>query len=102
LVADSNKSISQLTARIPEYYMEKIKFKTDYSTTKIILNAAKKTFADAKLNDTDGCRFDFKDAWLHIRASNTEPVIRVIVEAKDKNTAKKYLRKVSDIRENLQ
>jgi len=102
LAADSNKSISQLAARIPEYYMEKIKFKPDYSTTQRILNAAKKAFADAKLNDTDGCRFDFKDAWLHIRGSNTEPVIRVIVEAKDKNTAKKYLRKVSDIRENLQ
>ena len=63
-----------------------------------VFDSAKKIFAGAKLNSTDGCRFDFDDGWLHIRASNTEPVIRVIVEAKDRDAAGKYIDAISKIR----
>jgi len=101
LMAETSKTISQLVSEIGGYYMSKGKFVADESQARQILNLAKKTFADAKLNATDGCRFDFDDGWLHLRASNTEPVMRIIVEAKDKLTAKKYINAVSNIRKEV-
>jgi phosphomannomutase len=91
LMAETGKSISRLAAEIGGYNMIKTKFAADKAQAKKILNAAKKLFVDAKLDVSDGCRFDFKDGWLHLRASNTEPVMRVIAEAKNKNTAQRYI-----------
>ncbi len=91
LMAETGKMISQLVSEIGGYYMNKDKFAADKSQARLILDSAKKTLTDVKLDTRDGCRFDFEDGWLHLRASNTEPVMRVIVEAKDKHTAEKYL-----------
>jgi phosphomannomutase len=98
LMAETGKSISQLVGEIKGYYMRKEKFSANQDQARQILNVAKKTFADAKLDATDGCRFDFDDGWLHVRASNTEPVVRVIVEATDQQTAQKYIDAVMKIR----
>ena len=98
LMAETGKTISQLVNEIGGYYMSKDKFSADQNQTRQILNAAKEIFAGAKLDTTDGCRFDFKDGWLHLRASNTEPVMRLIVEAKDRPTAQKYIEQVTAIR----
>ncbi len=98
LMAETGKTISQLTGEIGGYYMSKDKFAADQDQARQILESAKEAFAEAKLETTDGCRFDFDDAWLHLRASNTEPVMRIIVEAKDRQTAQEYIDKVSAIR----
>jgi phosphomannomutase len=98
LMAETGKTISQLAGEITGYYMSKDKFAADKLQARQILDSAKKLFANAKLDTTDGCRFDFDDGWLHLRASNTEPVMRVIVEAKDQSTAQKYIDMVSNIR----
>ena len=98
LMAEIGKTISKLAGEITGYYMSKDKFAADKLQAQQILNSAKKLFADAKLDTTDGCRFDFDDGWLHLRASNTEPVMRIIVEAKDQSTAQKYIDMVSNIR----
>jgi len=97
LMTQTGKTISQLADEIGHYYMHKEKFTADTSQTERILDAAKTAFRDARLDTADGCRFDFADGWLHLRASNTEPVVRLIVEAKDKSCAKKYIDKISDI-----
>jgi phosphomannomutase len=78
--------------------MTKHKFPADKKTADSLINAVKKLLPKAKVNTSDGCRFDLPDAWLHIRPSNTEPIIRVIVEAKDKNAAQKYIDAVMNIR----
>jgi len=101
LMAETGKTISRLVSEITGYYMSKDKFVADASQARKILNLAKKAFADAKLDTTDGCRFDFDDGWLHLRTSNTEPVMRLIVEAKDRQTAKKYIDAVSNIRKEI-
>jgi phosphomannomutase len=98
LMTGTEKTISQLVREIGGYYMSKDKFAADQSQAKQILDSAKKVFTDAKLDTTDGCRFDFDDGWLHLRASNTEPVMRIIVEAKDQRTAQKYIDAVLNIR----
>ena len=59
---------------------------------------AKEKFRDAKINTLDGCRFDFDDGWVHLRTSNTEPVMRLIVETKDRGDAVKYVDVVTTIR----
>ncbi|MHC4396236.1 MAG: phosphoglucosamine mutase [Planctomycetota bacterium] len=98
LIAETGKSVSQLTGEIGSYYMSKDKFAADKEQAEQLLGSVKKVFADAKLDTTDGCRFDFEDGWLHIRASNTEPVMRIIVEAKDREAAEKYTDAVLEIR----
>jgi phosphomannomutase len=97
LMAETGKRISQLAGEINGYYMRKYKFSAKQNEAELILNSAKKLFADAKLDTTDGCRFDFDDGWLHLRSSNTEPVMRLIVEAKDEQTAKKYVDAISNL-----
>ncbi len=97
----TGQTISQLVSEIGGYYMTKDKFAADQAQAEQILNSAKKVLTDAKLDTTDGCRFDFEDGWLHLRASNTEPVMRVIVEATDQRTAQRYIDAVSNIRREI-
>jgi phosphomannomutase len=97
LLAETGKTVSQLVGEIPRYCMTKHKFPSDKKAADSLINAVKKLFPEAKLNTSDGCRFDLPDAWLHIRPSNTEPIIRVIVEARDKNAAQKYIDAVLNI-----
>jgi len=101
LMAETGKTISRLVSEIGGYYMSKDKFAADKSQAEQILKSAKKTFTNAKLDTTDGCRFDFDNGWLHLRVSNTEPVMRIIVEAKDRGTAQKYIDAVLNIRKEI-
>jgi phosphomannomutase len=101
LMAETRKTVSRLAEEVGGYYMSKEKFAADKEQAKQILNSARKVFADARLNTIDGCRFDFEDGWVHLRTSNTEPVMRLIVEAKDQRTAEKYIEAVSDIRSKI-
>ncbi|UCC23378.1 MAG: phosphoglucosamine mutase, partial [Planctomycetota bacterium] len=98
LMVETGKTVSQLVSEVGGYHMSKSKFVADESQGRRILDSAKKLFADAKVDTTDGFRFDFDDGWVHLRSSNTEPVMRLIVEAKDELIAKKYIDAVSNIR----
>jgi phosphomannomutase len=98
LMAETGKTVSQLAGEIGGYCMKKDKFTAEKTQAEKILDAAKKVFANARLDTTDGCRFDFDDGWLHLRTSNTEPVMRVIAEAKDPAAAQKYIDTVLNIR----
>ncbi|HEY5504051.1 MAG TPA: hypothetical protein VIK28_02760, partial [Sedimentisphaerales bacterium] len=100
LLAQTSKTVSQLVGEIPRYSMTKYKFPADKAKVKLILAAVKKLFPDAKIDSSDGFRFDFPDAWIHIRSSNTEPIVRVIAEAKDKAAAQKYIDAVLKIAQN--
>jgi len=94
LLAETGKTVSELVNEIPRYYMIKDKFSADKSTAQQIVSTAKEQFAEAKVDISDGCRFDFADGWVHLRSSNTEPVMRVIAEAKEESTARKYVSEV--------
>ncbi len=101
MMAETGKTISQLTDEIGGYHMIKEKFAADKNQAQKILDAAKNDFSQAKLNSSDGYRFDFGDAWLHIRSSNTEPVMRVIAEAREQSIARKYVDAILKIREKV-
>ena len=100
LLAQTGKTVSQLVGEIPRYSMTKYKFPADKAKVKRILDAVKKLFPDAKIDSSDGFSFDFPDAWIHIRSSNTEPIVRIIAEAKDKAAAAKYIDATLEIAQN--
>lgn len=101
LMAETGKSVGELADEIGGYYMNKTKFSVDKSQVEQMLDSVKKLFAGAKLDTTDGCRFDFDDGWLHLRPSNTEPIMRLVVEAKDPPTAQKYIDMVLKMRNDI-
>ena len=97
LCAETNKTISQLVDEIPAYEMIKQKFNADKKQADKIITQAKKTFKKAKINTDDGCRFDFDDGWIHLRESNTEPIIRLIAEFKKGAKSRTYLDKITAV-----
>ncbi len=91
LMAQTGQSLSQLADAVGGYAMYKTKYTANGQQAGRIIEQAKRLYPDARLNTSDGCRFDFADGWLHIRTSNTEPIMRVILETKDPAAAKRYL-----------
>jgi len=80
-MAREKVACSQLRKRYPEYHIGKEKIEVsehfDFNAFKRTL---KEEYKEAEISELDGIRFDFHDGWVHIRKSNTEPVIRVIAE----------------------
>jgi phosphomannomutase len=65
---------------------------TQETAYRIIRQLREKYSNEGEISLLDGLKISFKDYWVHIRPSNTEPIIRLIVEAKSHNTAKKMSR----------
>ena len=88
LMARSGKNISELVAQIPRYEIVKAKKElTDMGEVAALYAKAKSRFMDILPDTTDGMRFAFIDSWLHIRPSNTEPIVRIFAEAPTKEAA---------------
>jgi phosphomannomutase len=81
LMADEGKPLSRLVAELPQYAMLKTKFAVARDRLPEVLAALQSRWPEATANPLDGLRLDGPDWWLHVRPSNTEPVVRVIAEA---------------------
>lgn len=82
LLAKSGMKVSELKATYPQYSIAKTKIQlTPDINVDAILDAMKKRFANEKITDIDGVKIDFPDSWVHLRKSNTEPIIRIYSEA---------------------
>ncbi|MGB4960063.1 MAG: phosphoglucosamine mutase, partial [Saprospiraceae bacterium] len=95
LLAEKNMKASQLKATYPSY--EIIKDKIELSAEldlEVIFSKLKNKFSGERLNEIDGLKIDFIDGWVHMRASNTEPIVRIYCEAKDIMTAQSLINKV--------
>lgn len=90
-LTESEKPPSQLFSGLPGYFMVKSKAKLTKNFERNLVKL-KASFSDGKINPLDGIRIDFQDSWLHIRKSNTEPLVRVIAEAKSKKEASRLAR----------
>lgn len=83
LLAKSGKKVSELKKLYPAYAIAKNKVElTPEVNVDAILKAIKTKYASEKITDIDGVKIDFKDSWVHLRKSNTEPIIRIYSEAK--------------------
>ncbi|MBQ4296188.1 MAG: phosphoglucosamine mutase, partial [Prevotella sp.] len=81
-LANKGCKVSQLRAEMPEYAIAKNRIDlTPETDVDAILLKVKERFADQRVNDIDGVKIDFPDKWVHLRKSNTEPIIRVYSEA---------------------
>ena len=89
-LAKSGLKCSELRKMYPCYFISKNKIEL---TPKIDVNeifmGIKKKYAKENINDIDGVKIDFTDSWVHLRESNTEPIIRIYSEAKTVNEAQK-------------
>ncbi len=81
-LAHKKCKVSELRASYPNYFIVKNRIDLTPSTdVPAILRKVKEMYKDADVNDIDGVKIDFSDCWVHLRASNTEPIIRVYSEA---------------------
>lgn len=88
LMAEEGKPLSRLVAELPPYAMLKTKFTVSRDRLAGVLAALAAKWPDAAPDRQDGLRLDGPDWWLHVRPSNTEPVVRVIAEAPTADRAK--------------
>ncbi|MBO4564692.1 MAG: phosphoglucosamine mutase [Bacteroidaceae bacterium] len=100
-LAHKGCTVSELRKQYPEYQIAKNRIDLDPSTdVDAILKKVKEMFAadpDVQVNDIDGVKLDFPDKWVHLRKSNTEPIIRVYSEAETIQDADALGKKIMDI-----
>ncbi len=82
LLAQKGKKVSELRQEYPNYFIAKNRIDLTPSTdVDAILEKVKEMYSNEQVNDIDGVKIDFADKWVHLRKSNTEPIIRVYSEA---------------------
>ena len=102
LLAKSGKTVSQLKASYPQYAIAKNKIElTPEIDVDKILAAMKKKYANENITDIDGVKIDFADSWVHLRKSNTEPIIRIYSEAHSMQEADKLADDIKEVIKSL-
>ena len=97
-LAHEGKKVSELRATYPAYFIAKNRIDlTPETDVDAILEKVKDMYKDEEVNDIDGVKIDFPDKWVHLRKSNTEPIIRVYSEAATQAEAEEIGRKIMDV-----
>lgn len=96
-LADRATTLEAWADELPFYTIVKDKLTCPKEAVTEACNALRKEFKDARPMDGDGLRLDWDDRWVQVRASNTEPILRVIAEAPDTDTAKALCKRAMDI-----
>lgn len=98
LMAKCGKKVSEIKASLPEYQIAKNKIElTPDIDVDAILEAVKKHFSNEDVNDIDGVKIDFDNSWVHLRKSNTEPIIRIYSEASTMEEANSLADRIKQI-----
>ena len=88
LLAERGSSVQQLRESYPAYFMSKNKIQlTEQINPDQILKAMEQKYAHEQTTTIDGLKIDFSESWVHLRKSNTEPIIRIYTEAKSQKEA---------------
>lgn len=92
-LAENNLPISELVKKIPFYFMVKkaIKLEKNFENR---LERLKRRYKGIRISQIDGLKIEFKDSWVQIRKSNTEPIVRIFAEAESKRKAEGLVRNV--------
>ena len=98
LMVETGKTVGYLADEIGGYVMLKSKYPADKQQAQVVIEKAKDIFSEARIDTSDGCRFDLPDGWIHIRTSNTEPIMRIIMETKNSDTARRWTEQIEKIR----
>lgn len=97
-LAHEGKKMTELKATYPPYFIAKNKVDlTPDTDVDAILAKVKEIYKDEQINDIDGVKIDFPDKWVHLRKSNTEPIIRIYSEASTMAAAEEAGQKIIDV-----
>lgn len=98
LLAKSGKKVSELRKSLPEYsiYKTKVELQPGLDVDRL-LESVKAKYAGERITDIDGVKIDFPDCWVHLRKSNTEPIVRVYSEAATPQKAEALAASVRDV-----
>ena len=97
-LAKKQMKVSELRATYPPYFIAKNRIDlTPETDVDAILAKVKEIYKDEEINDIDGVKIDFPDKWVHLRKSNTEPIIRVYSEASTMDAANEIGQKIMDV-----
>ena len=97
-LAHKGCKVSELRASFPEYFIAKNRIDlTPTTDVDAILVRVKEMFKNEQVNDIDGVKIDFPDKWVHLRKSNTEPIIRVYSEASTMEAADELGKKLMEV-----
>lgn len=92
-MASSRRSLSEIRDKLPFYVMIKDKARIDKVDLKDLIKTIKKSLKNkAKINEIDGLKIDWEDSWLHLRASNTEAILRIYAEADNLKLAEERIK----------
>jgi len=95
LMAERGEKVSVLRDSFPQYVIIKDKIElTQELDLNTIFKNLKETFSDQRLNDIDGLKIDFAEGWVHMRKSNTEPIVRIYCEAQTQQKATELINSV--------
>ncbi len=98
LLAKSGKKVSELKKTYPAYAIAKNKIElTPDIDVDAILEAIKKKYSSETITDIDGVKIDFADSWVHLRKSNTEPIIRIYSEASTMDEADRLAQDIKSV-----
>lgn len=97
-LVNKNCKVSELRASFPDYFIAKNRIDlTPETDVDAILEKVTEMYRDEQVNDIDGVKIDFPDSWVHLRKSNTEPIIRVYSEASTKEKAEMLGKKIMQV-----
>jgi phosphomannomutase len=102
-LAKSDRSSKQLRGTFPDYFISKNKIELAQGVNvQSIFDKIKTKYKNNPINTEDGLKIEFENDWVHLRTSNTEPIIRIYAESNFETTAENIARKIMhDIRENM-
>lgn len=101
-LAEQDKSLTALRSSYPNYVMSKNKIQLqDGMDLDAIFDKVEAKYSDQKLNKVDGLKIEYNDGWVHLRRSNTEPIIRVYSEGPNQTKAQEYAQGVMDFVQTL-
>ena len=96
-MAQSENKLSVIHQSLPQYKIVKDKVRIDGVNVEEFLGRVDSIFQDGEKNTIDGLKITWDEKWVHLRGSNTEPIIRIYAEASSEEIATQLIKKVKDL-----
>ncbi|MBC8345480.1 MAG: phosphoglucosamine mutase [Candidatus Marinimicrobia bacterium] len=96
-MALTSDSLSIIYNTLPQYTIVKDKIQLDNLDLDSIMKKVKNSFSDAEINNVDGFKFTWENSWVHLRMSNTEPIMRIYAEGETSEIAQNLVKQVKSL-----
>jgi len=93
----SDSPISEIHSSLPRFEIVKDKIDIEGIDIENVIESVSSLFDDAAIDGIDGIKFTWEDRWVHLRKSNTEPIMRIYAEAPNQDQARKLINQIKNI-----